>query len=102
MEWLVLTDFHAILEVSDSLDEQVGLYLYINSQQAHHVLEVMSNEGNPIMSATIGIFEMLMSNWEKMATEHSRVAPFINEGLKWAIGYYGKTDQTMAYVVSMC
>ena len=62
----------------------------------------MSGEGMPILSGAIPAFEMFMTKWEKLGSQHHHLKPFIQPGLDWAYIYYDRMDRTTAYIVSMC
>lgn len=62
----------------------------------------MSNERIPILSGAILSFEMFMSRWEKLITEHSHLKPLVQPGLDKAYEYYSRMDRTRAYIVAMC
>lgn len=61
----------------------------------------MSNERLPILSGAIPSFEMFMSRWEKLVTEHPRLKHLIKPGLDSAYKYYTRMDCTRAYIVAM-
>ena len=48
------------------------------------------------------MFELFMSNWEKLATRQACLKLFINKGLHFTYIHYQKMDQTTAYVICMC
>jgi hypothetical protein len=56
----------------------------------------------PILSGAILSFEMFMSRWEKLLTEHSHLEHLIRPGLDKAYEYYSRMDRTHAYIVAMC
>lgn len=62
----------------------------------------MSSEWTPVLSRAIINFEMLMSEWERIAEQHECLKPWIKIGLHWATKYYIRMDDTEAYVVAMC
>ena len=62
----------------------------------------MSNEHTPILSGAIPSFEMFMSRWEQLVTEHPRLEHLIQPGLDLAYDYYGRMDRTRAYIIAMC
>jgi len=61
----------------------------------------MSAERTPVLSGAIPCFEMFMTAWEQLGAKNPNLEPYINKGLGRAVKYYGKMDQTRAYVVSM-
>lgn len=63
---------------------------------------IMANETLPVLCSAIPAYEKFMSRWERAAAKNPTLAPAINEGLKYAYKYYGRMDQTDAYVVAMC
>ena len=56
----------------------------------------------PVLAYAIPMFELFMSNWEKLATRQAHLKLFINKGLHFVYIHYQKMDQTMAYVICMC
>jgi hypothetical protein len=62
----------------------------------------MSGEATPILSGTIPAFEVFMTEWEKIRATNSRLKHWIDEGMRWAVKYYIRMDQTKAYVIAMC
>ena len=62
----------------------------------------MSNERTPILSGAIPSFEMFMSRWEKLMTEHPHLKHLFKPGLDLAYEYYTRMDHTRAYIVAMC
>lgn len=62
----------------------------------------MSSETTPVLSHAIASFEMLMTEWEKLGEQHSKLRPWTEVGLKWAKKYYNRMDDTKAYVITMC
>lgn len=83
VEWAVLQDFEAILNVP------------------HQVQQTMSKEANPVLSGSIPAFEMFMTTWERLGEKHPRLKPFTDIGLRWATKYYSRMDNTDAYIVAM-
>lgn len=71
-------------------------------QVPHQVQQIMSNERLPILSGAIPSFEMFMSRWEKLVTEHRCLKHLIKPGLDLAYKYYNRMDRTRAYIVAMC
>jgi len=61
----------------------------------------MSNERMPILAGAIPSFEMFMSRWEKLATEHPHMEHLIQPGLDLTYEYYGRMDRTRAYIIAM-
>ena len=78
--------------------------LYANNVQQipHNVQQIMSSESQPILSRAVPAFELFMSAWEKLGDDNKRIDPFIQVGLYWANRYYGRMDNTRAYVIAMC
>lgn len=62
----------------------------------------MSSESMPVLSGAIPAFEMLMLQWETLATNAPQCAPYIKVGLEWAQEYYQRMGQTPAYMIAMC
>jgi hypothetical protein len=56
----------------------------------------MSGEKTPILSGAIPAFELFITDWEKLASNHPCLEVFIAVGLDWAYQYYGKMDCTWA------
>jgi hypothetical protein len=61
----------------------------------------MSGESTPILAGVIPSFEMFMTKWERLATMHLRLAPWINIGIKYVTDYYKRMDRTCSYVIAM-
>jgi hypothetical protein len=61
----------------------------------------MSAELMPILSSTVAIVELFMSEWEALAKTFLELSPLININLNWAKKYYKFMDDTNAYVVTM-
>jgi len=53
-------------------------------QVPHRVQHAMSAESMPVLSSTVAIFEIFMSEWEDLAKEFEKLAPWIKVGLRWA------------------
>jgi hypothetical protein len=70
-------------------------------QVPHRVQQIMSGEKTPILSGAIPAFELFMSKWEQLSTDHPHLKPLIAPGLEWATLYYGKMDRTRAYIIAM-
>ena len=68
----------------------------------HQVQHKLAGDKLPVLAYAIPVFELFMSNWEKLATNQMRLKPFIDEGLRFAYIHYQKMDRTMAYVICMC
>lgn len=62
----------------------------------------MSSEKTPVLAGSIKAFELFMTQWETLGTNHPRLSRFVDIGLGWATKYYSKMDQTRAYIVTMC
>jgi hypothetical protein len=45
---------------------------------------------------------MFMTEWEKLASQHTVLKPWIKIGLQWATKYPVRMDDTEAYVITMC
>jgi hypothetical protein len=63
---------------------------------------LLSNEKTPVLAGVLPMFEIFLIKWETLARNKTRLAPLIDEGLKWAYKYYQRMDLTDAYVVAMC
>jgi hypothetical protein len=61
----------------------------------------MSAESMPVLSSAVGLFEIFMSQWERLG-EDPKLSPWTTVGLKWANKYYRRMDDTDAYIVTMC
>lgn len=62
----------------------------------------MSSESLPVLGGALPSFELLMIQWESLATNAPQCAPYLKVGLEWARDYYQRMGQTHAYVVAMC
>ena len=62
----------------------------------------MSSESTPVLSRAIVYFEMFMTELENLGEQHKVLKPWTEIGLRWAIKYYIRMDDTDAYVISMC
>ncbi|KAH9953835.1 hypothetical protein BC827DRAFT_1145304 [Russula dissimulans] len=67
----------------------------------HKVQQAMSAESMPMLSNTIVIFELFMSEWEALTKTFLKLSPLINIGLNWAKKYYKFIDVSDVYVVTM-
>ncbi|KIJ58550.1 hypothetical protein HYDPIDRAFT_102399, partial [Hydnomerulius pinastri MD-312] len=85
MEWTVLQDFQAILEVP------------------HSAIQALSSESLPTVCNYLRTFEKFYVNWKRMGENPNnlRLSPFINKGLEWADKYYTRMGDTKAYLISM-
>jgi hypothetical protein len=61
-----------------------------------------SSESTPVLSRTIIDFEKFMTELEKLGKKHEVLKPWTDIGLRWAIKYYKRMDDTDAYVLTMC
>jgi hypothetical protein len=61
----------------------------------------MSAESMPVLSSTVAIFEIFMSEWEDLAKEFEKLVPWIKVSLHWAKKYYNLMDDTDAYIITM-
>lgn len=70
----------------------------------HRVLHTLSVQRVPILCHAVRAFEYFLTAWEalKEGPRGSYLAPYIDEGLRWAGKYYKKLDDTSAYVIAMC
>ena len=62
----------------------------------------MSSESRPVLSRAVPAFELFMTAWENLRDSNKHMKPFILVGLYWANHYYGRMDNTRAYVIAMC
>lgn len=62
----------------------------------------MSKQKTPVLAGAIPSLERMMSRLEKLAEKHRELRAPIRHGLKYAIKYYSKMDETDAYIVAMC
>lgn len=62
----------------------------------------MSFESTPVLSRAISSFEMFMTEWERVGSQHEELRLWTEIGLRWAKKYYIRMDDTDAYVVTMC
>lgn len=56
----------------------------------------------PTLCEFISEIEVLMTEWETMAKDHSETADAIENGLKKIIEYYTRMDKCTAYTIDMC
>jgi hypothetical protein len=61
----------------------------------------MSAESMPVLSGAVGVFEIIMSEWETLSEKFKKLTPWIKVGLDWAKKYYNLMDDTDAYIVTM-
>jgi hypothetical protein len=61
----------------------------------------MSEESTPVLSGAIPSFELFISQWEMLSTNHLCLQPLIKPGLKLAYTYYGWMDRTSSYIIAM-
>ncbi|KIK73803.1 hypothetical protein PAXRUDRAFT_177453, partial [Paxillus rubicundulus Ve08.2h10] len=85
MEWTVLQDFQAILEVP------------------HSTIQALSSASLPTVCNYLQTFEKFYVNWKRMGEnpDNLRLSPFIDKGLEWADKYYTCMGDTKAYLISM-
>jgi hypothetical protein len=62
----------------------------------------MCAEKLPTLSASLPNFEMFMTAWETLGSKHPALKRYTDIGLKWAMKYYRRMDNTKAYVIAMC
>jgi hypothetical protein len=62
----------------------------------------MSSESTPVLSGAVPVFQGMVTQWKKLAATAPHCAPFIESGLRAAMKYTGRMDNTMAYAVAMC
>ena len=55
-----------------------------------------------MLAGVLPSFEMLMTRWEKLATDMPNLKKYIQPGLDAAYEYYTCMDKTKAYVIAMC
>jgi hypothetical protein len=70
-------------------------------QVPHRVQQAMSAESMPVLSSTVVIFKIFMSQWDELGKEFTRLTPWINVGMHWAKKYYNLMDETDVYIVTM-
>jgi hypothetical protein len=70
-------------------------------QVPYRVQHAMSAESMPVLSSAIAIFKIFMSEWEHLAKEFEKLAPWIKVGLHWAKKYYNLMDDTDAYIITI-
>ena len=68
----------------------------------HQVQHKLVGDKLPVLAYAIPVFELFMSNWEKLATKQRCLRPFINEGLHFPYIHDQKMDWTKAYVICIC
>jgi len=61
----------------------------------------MSAEQTPILSGSIPAFEMFMTAWEQLGTKNPHLRRWTSVGVKWAVKYYERMDNTSTYILSM-
>jgi hypothetical protein len=61
----------------------------------------MSEESTLVLSGTIPLFELFMSQWEMLSTNHPHLQPLIKPGLELAYTYYDQMDRTSSYIIMM-
>ncbi|KIK76282.1 hypothetical protein PAXRUDRAFT_170396, partial [Paxillus rubicundulus Ve08.2h10] len=85
MEWKVLQDFEAILEVP------------------HNSIQALSSKRLLTVCNYLKLFEKLYVDWERMSKNpnNAQLAPFIQEGLRWVAKYDNHMSDTKAYLISM-
>lgn len=62
----------------------------------------MSREKTPVLGGAVYAFEMFMSSWEKLIKKNPRLEKLVQPGLDLAYKYYGRMDNSRAYVIAMC
>jgi hypothetical protein len=62
----------------------------------------MSSEATPVLSRAIIYFERFMTELEDLGKQYAVLKPWTEIGLRWAIKYYVRMDDTDVYVISMC
>jgi hypothetical protein len=70
-------------------------------QVPHRVQHTMSAESMLVLSSTVAIFKIFMSEWEDLTKEFEKLVPWIKVGLCWAKKYYDLMDDTDAYIITM-
>ncbi|KAF9489959.1 hypothetical protein BDN71DRAFT_1400684, partial [Pleurotus eryngii] len=83
-EWQAMSDCEVILTIP------------------HQVQQVMSQEKNPVLTGAIPAFKMFMTIWKKLGEQNSHLKRWMDLGLKGAMKYYERMDNTKAYVIAMC
>ena len=68
----------------------------------HQVQHKLVGDRLPVLVYAIPIFELFMSNWEKLANKQRHLKLFIDKGLHFTYIHYQKMDRTKAYVIYMC
>ena len=99
LDWELLQGIGAVLEVSFHPDPYGTSSMRF--QVPHGVQQAMSAESMPVLSSTVAIFELFMTQWEELGQNFPKLRPWINIGLKWARRYYNLMDDTDAYIVTM-
>ena len=61
----------------------------------------LCSERTPVLSDVVPAFKMFMTAWETLGEKHSRLAPFTQVGVEWAVKYYERMDLLKAYIVAM-
>lgn len=61
----------------------------------------MSGERFPLLSLAVPSFEHFVTQWEQLAEDEPRFAPYIELGLERARKYYSRMGETNAYAISM-
>jgi hypothetical protein len=61
----------------------------------------MSAEKTPMLSGAMPCLEIFMTGWEQVQQKHPRLWKWVSVGVRCAVKYYKKMDDTHAYVIAM-
>lgn len=61
----------------------------------------VSGDKLPRLGLSVPYFELFMTGWEGLRDSQVRLKPWLNIGLKWALKYYSRMDDTTAHVIAM-
>lgn len=96
----MLKDYHAILDVSTL---RLHRALANDCVQIPHVVQHrVSGEKLPRLGLSVPYFELFMTGWEDLRDNEPHLKPWLDIGLRWAMKYYSRMDDTTAYVIAMC
>ena len=79
-----------------------GMLMALNAQCPHLLQQRLSSEGTPVLATTIPALELLMSQWEHLASTLPDYEPWIEQGLECARKYYRHMDDTSAHIIGLC
>jgi hypothetical protein len=101
LDWELLQSIGIVLQVTTVPPKSIFRFFDSLFQVPHRVQHTMSAESMPVLSSTVGIFEIFMAEWEDLEVKYSKLRPWIQVGLAWAKKYYKFMDDTDAYIITM-